>query len=140
MKEVFTDSGPLYAFFDANTARHPDAVQLFRNAPPLVTTNLVIAEVVSLAAARREPEFAIRVAERLLDGLPARIERVTPQDEVLALRFLRRFAAAGSNLVDCTSFAVISRLEVEVVFSFDRHFAPPGFFRLEPAEEEAPGR
>lgn len=139
MKEVFTDSGPLYAFFDANAPRHADAVELFRNAPPLVTTNLVVAEVTSLAAARREPEFAVRVAERLLDGLPARIERVTPQDEVLAVRFLRRFALQGSNLVDCTSFAVISRLEVEVVFSFDHHFAPPGFFRLEPAEGCPPG-
>ena len=134
MKEVFTDSGPLYAFFDVGAPRHSDAIELFRNAPPLVTTNLVVAEVVCLASARREPEFAVRVAERLLDELPARVERVTAQDEVLALRFLRRFAPAGSNLVDCTSFAVISRLEVEVVFSFDRHFAPPGFFRLEPAD------
>ena len=134
MKEVFTDSGPLYAFFDALAPRHADAVQLFRTAPPLVTTNMVIAEVVSLASVRREPEFAVRVAERLLDGLPTRIERVTAQDEVMALRFLRRFAAQGTNLIDCTSFAVISRLDVEVVFSFDHHFAPPGFFRLEPGQ------
>jgi predicted nucleic acid-binding protein len=132
LTEVFTDTGPLYAFFDVTHPRHADAVRLFRSSPPLVTTNLVVAEVVALAMARREPEFGVRVAERLIDGKPARIERVTPADEVLALRFLRRFAPMGANLTDCASFAVIARLQLAVVFSFDRHFAPPGFFRLEP--------
>jgi predicted nucleic acid-binding protein len=132
--EVFTDTGPLYAFFDVGHPRHTDAVRLLSAGPALVTTNLVVAEVVGLAIARREPEFGVRVAERLLDGRPARIERVTAADEVLALRFLRRFAASGATFADCASFAVIARLQLGVVFSFDHHFAPPGFFRLEPAE------
>ncbi len=135
MKEVFTDTGPLYAFFDAQHPRHADAVRLFRASPPLVTTNLVVSEVVALAIARREPDFGIRVAERLVDGQPTRIERVTPADEVLAVRFLRRFAPAGANLTDCLSFAVIARLQLGVVLSFDHHFAPPGFFRLEPTAD-----
>jgi predicted nucleic acid-binding protein len=133
--EVFTDSGPLYAFFDAGHPRHGDAVRLFTGSPPLVTTNVVLAEVIGLAAVRREPDFTVRLAERLVEGRLARIERVTAADEVLALRFLRRFAAQGATFADCTSFAVIVRLELAVVFSFDRHFAPPGFFRLEPAQE-----
>ncbi len=130
--EAFTDTGPLYAFFDGSHPRHEDAVRLFTSAPPLVTTNMVIAEVVALAMVRREADFAVRLAERLLDGKPTRIERVTPTDEVLAMRFFRRFAQLGPNLTDCLSFAVISRLKLEVAFSFDHHFAPPGFFRLEP--------
>jgi predicted nucleic acid-binding protein len=98
-----------------------------------VSTNLVVSETIALAVARREPEFGIRMAERLLDGRPARVERVTAADEVVALRLLRRFAATGTTFADCASFAVISRLGLGLAFSFDRHFAPPGFFRLEPA-------
>lgn len=135
MNEVFTDTGPLYAFFDATHPRHDDAVRLFQSSPPLVTTNLVVCEVVGLAITRREPDFGVRLAERLVDGQPARIERVMPADEILAVRFLRRFAASGANLTDCLSFAVIARLQLAVVLSFDRHFAPPGFFRLEPTAD-----
>lgn len=135
MTEVFTDTGPLYAFFDATHPRHGDAVRLFRSSPPLVTTNLVMSEVVGLAISRREPEFGVRVAECLVEGQPARIERVTPADEALAVRFLRRFAPTGANLTDCLSFAVIARLQLGVVLSFDPHFAPPGFFRLEPTAD-----
>ncbi len=134
--EVFTDAGPLYAFFDAAHPRHGDAVHLFTGSPPLVTTNIVVAEAVGLAAVRREPAFGVRMAERLVEGHLARIERVTAADEALALRFLRRFAARGATFADCTSFAVIARLQLGVVFSFDRHFAPPGFFRLEPGHEQ----
>jgi len=130
--EVFTDTGPLYAFFDVRDPRHADAVRLFQSAPPLVTTNLVVSEVIALAVARREPEFGIRLAERLVDGRPARVERVTAADEVAAVRLLRRFAATGATFADCASFAVIARLGLGLVFSFDSHFAPPGFFRLEP--------
>ena len=132
--EVFTDTGPLYAFFDVGHPRHEDAVRLFAGSPPLVTTNFVVSEVLGLAVGRREPAFTIRVADRLFAGELARIERVTAADEVLAVRFLRRFAAGGATFADCTSFAVIARLRLAVVFSFDRHFSPPGFFRLEPAQ------
>lgn len=137
MTEVFIDTGPLYAFFDARHPRHGDAVRLCQAAPPLVTTNLVISETIALAAARREPEFGIRLAERLLDGRPARVERVTAADEVMAVRLLRRFAATGATFADCASFAVIARLGLGLAFSFDRHFAPPGFFRLEPGDSGA---
>jgi len=135
MTEVFADTGPLYAFFDATHPRHEDALRLLESAPPLVTTNLVIAEVITLAVARREPQFGIRVAERLIDGRPARIERVTAADEVLAVRLLRRFAATGATFADCASFAVIARLQLGVALSFDPHFSPPGFFRLAPSED-----
>jgi len=135
MTEVFADTGPLYAFFDIRHPRHDDAVRLFQAAPPLVTTNLVISEVVALGLARREPDFGIRLAERLIDGRLARVERVTAADEAVAVRFLRRFATTGVTFADCASFAVIARLGLALAFSFDRHFAPPGFFRLEPSPE-----
>ena len=134
MKEAFTDTGPLYAFFDSQHPRHGDAVQLFAAAWPLVTTNLVVAEVIALAMHRREPAFGIRLAEHLVEGRPARVERTTAADEALAVRFLRRFAATGVNFADCVSFSVIARLQLGLVYSFDQNFAPPGFFRLEPAE------
>ncbi len=134
MKEAFVDTGPLYAFFDTRDPRHDDAVQLFTAAWPLVTTNLVVAEVVTLAMQRREPAFGIRLAEHLVEGRPARVERTTAADEALAVRFLRRFAPTGVNFADCVSFSVIARLQLGLVYSFDQNFAPPGFFRLEPAE------
>jgi hypothetical protein len=42
-----------------------------------------------------------------------------------------RYAGAGANAVDCTSFAVMRRFNIKRAFTFDQHFKKAGFSIIE---------
>jgi predicted nucleic acid-binding protein len=59
-----------------------------------------------------------------------RLERVTGQDEVRALDILTRYTDKDFSYTDATSFAVMERLGIGTVFTFDHHFGQYGFEAL----------
>jgi len=127
----FLDTGVLFARLDPRDDRHAIACLLYPGGPAW-TTNFVIDEVLTLALSRRGAVSALRVAEALWAPSPLHVERVTAQDELAARRYFVGLAGAGASFTDCTSFAVVERLRLPAVLSFDRHFRLPGTFAVLP--------
>jgi predicted nucleic acid-binding protein len=61
-------------------------------------------------------------ADRLRD-VPAPVIHVTEQDEAKAKQIIFRYLDKEFSYCDTTSFAVIERLRIRHVMTFDPHFA-----------------
>jgi predicted nucleic acid-binding protein len=84
---IFVDTGAWFAAYVPNDADHERARTWLRdNAAPLVTTDYVMSELLTLLTVRGEYERALRIGPPLLHGKVARLEWVTRQDVQLAWR------------------------------------------------------
>lgn len=51
----------------------------------------------------------------------------TREDEIEAIRWMRKYADKEISFTDCVSFAMMHRLGIRTAFTFDRHFRDAGF-------------
>lgn len=51
----------------------------------------------------------------------------TRDDEVEAIRWMRKYSDKEISFTDCISFALMRRLGIHSAFTFDRHFRDAGF-------------
>jgi uncharacterized protein len=126
---TFVDTSAVYAFLDRNDAAHDRATvtweRLSAHTEPLVTSNYVVVETISLVA-RRLGFGAIRELQRYFPG----VVQVHWVDRSVHDRALTTFLTAGLrdlSLVDCVSFEVIRELGLDSIFAFDPHFQAQGF-------------
>jgi len=124
---IFVDTGAWFAVAVRDDADHDSAMQWLRvNRDPLVTTDYILAETVTLLRMRdktiRGHRLASRVATSLLRGEAALLEKVTEDDLERALAVFRTYRDHLFSFVDCTSFVVMERLRIQSAFAFDRHF------------------
>lgn len=132
MKPVFLDTVGLVALWDEDDQWHGAAARAFAriiaDRAPVVTTCYILAECGN-AVARTDMRLEV-------DVLRARLEAasclVFPSDDdwLSAWDGYRRGLAAGAGLVDQLSFAVMRRLDLDDVFTNDRHFSAAGFHVL----------
>jgi predicted nucleic acid-binding protein len=130
---IFVDTG---AFYAANVPQDPDytAARAFlaANKEALVTTDYVIAELLTLLRARGQRRRAIAVGRQLLEQRACIIEWVSPEDVGRAWHIFRTFQDKDWSFVDCTSYAVIERLGIQRAFAFDEHFRQFGNLMVVP--------
>lgn len=130
---IFVDTGAWFAAFVNNDPDHATAdAWLDRNTEPLVTTDYVLDELLTLLKIRGEFERAIRLGENLIAGRIARLERIAETDLEDAWRVFRDYRDKDWSFTDCTSYAVMQRLGIEVAFSFDHHFRQFGTVAVVP--------
>ena len=126
---VFIDSGPfLGRYLAADPFKH-DALQTWSRLKRarLFTSNHVLDETFTLLARRAGCHFAAERAERFYASSAFEIVYSTHDDELQAARFFRQFAGQSVSFTDCTSFAIMRRLEIRTAFTFDRRFLHAGF-------------
>ena len=128
MEGVFVDTGGWYALADADD-RHHEAVRdwLAQNTLPLLTTDYVFDETVTLIRARRGHREAVRFGEKLQASRIARMVSITPEDREAAWEIFKKFKDQRFSFTDCTSFAVMKRLGLRQVLTVDKHFRVLGF-------------
>lgn len=132
---VFVDTSAWYAYFDAGDSGHRAAVAFLRgNVLPLVTSNWVLAETLTLLRRRSGHGAAVKAGEVLRRGDLGLVERVLPEDEEEAWRIFAARADYSFSLVHCTSFALMARLGIQRAFAFDRHFHQYGRILVLPAQ------
>lgn len=131
MDEVFLDSSWFKAVIDEKDDFHTQANlildRLEKEESILVTSNYVLDETFTLVRVKCGLEKCRKLNEYLRDlGEQLRIERVQTKDERLAWEW---FWEPWSKLsyTDCTSFAVMERLGIKQVATFDEHFIKAGF-------------
>jgi len=130
---IFVDTGAWYASAVPDDADHPSAQQwLDRNAAPLVTTDYIIDETLTLLKVRGYPALALDMGRMLFGGELADIVLISEEDNQQAWHIFRTFRDKGWSFTDCTSKAVMQRLGIPTAFSFDHHFRQFGSAKVVP--------
>ena len=135
MPYIFVDTGAWYALLDEDDANHHAAVR-FKDSlvHPLVTSNYIADEVITLVRSRLGHNVAVEIGQKLWDESIANLIRVTPRDEIKAWEIFVKYQDKAFSFTDCTSFTLMERVEVTEVFAFDEHFKQYGSFIVLPFE------
>ena len=134
MKTVFIDTGYLIAL-DSKADQHHAAASkhwryFSRARPRLVTTNLVMTEVVTFFANRGMHARAVEVGNRLLASRVVRMIHVDEQLFAAGFEYLSNRPDKRFSMTDCVSFVVMEQLGIRDALAFDAHFEQAGFIRL----------
>ncbi|MBU0569324.1 PIN domain-containing protein [Patescibacteria group bacterium] len=131
MNEIFIDTSWFKALLDEKDEFHKQALSIFskleKDPQTLVTTNYVLDESFTLMRVKCGLERAKQLRDKLVEmGTILKIVRVTTADDVNAWEwFLKEWNKL--SFTDCTSFAVMKRLGLKKVATFDGHFSRAGF-------------
>ena len=123
MPYLFVDTSAWYALLDKSDANHHAAIK-FKDSliHPLVTSNYIADEVITLARNRLGYKVAVEIGEKLWNESIANLIRVTPEDEKKAWEFFVTYHDKTFSFTDCTSFAIMERIGMAEVFAFDEHY------------------
>lgn len=125
------DTGAWYALANALDNHHEEATGFLAGlSRPLLTTNYVAVETVSLLGSRAGQAAAARFLDRLRESGTSTAHHVTAGEHAQAEAFFRRHADKDWSLTDCSSFVVMGALGLQEAFTFDRHFSQAGFSRV----------
>lgn len=123
MKRLFVDTGAWYALVDKNDPDHKEAASFIRNNKiPLLTTNFVFDETITLLRSRLGWSVAMEFGQRLKDSRFVSLIAVKDEDEEKAWEIFLKYRDKAFSYTDCTSFAVMERLKIDTAFTFDSHF------------------
>ena len=135
MPYIFVDTGAWYALLDKSDANHHASVKLKDSlVHPLVTSNYIVDEVITLSRNRLGYEVAVEIGQKLWDESIANLIRVIPQDEKKAWEIFVTYHDKTFSFTDCTSFALMERIGITEAFAFDEHFTQYGRFIVLPRE------
>ena len=133
MDFIFIDTSALYAYFDQSDSNHSNAFsQIQKIQIPLVTTNYVVDETITLLARNLGVHIAYKIGTDLLNEHFAKIVSILLDDEKNALEILNKYVDKKISFTDCTSFVIMEKLNIKTAFSFDKHFRQYGKFTVSP--------
>jgi predicted nucleic acid-binding protein len=128
---VLVDSGGWIALLSARDQHHVEADELFRHAirerVPLMTTNLVLAEVHRLLLFRAGIRAAATALDRIAASSRVRIVFATAAHHAAARAWIARLDDQRITYTDAVSFALMKAMPCTAVLGFDRDFAVAGF-------------
>lgn len=129
--KVFVDTSGFKAVIDPEDEFHSSALKIWqelkeKNAQ-LVTSNYILDETFTLLRAKCGLDSAVEFKKVLGESQKSlTIYRVTVADEAGAWKWFKK-KWSKLSFTDCVSFAMMERLSIEQVITFDRHFARAGF-------------
>lgn len=130
---TFVDTDAWYASLVPTDPDHATAVQwLATNNSPLLTTDYVIDETLTLLRARGERKRALLIGTRFFHHDLAEIHKITFTELTLAWETFEQFDDKGWSFTDCTSKVVMEQLGIKVAFAFDHHFHQFGTVQVVP--------
>ncbi|MDO8610039.1 MAG: PIN domain-containing protein [bacterium] len=129
MKNVFIDTSAFKALIDEKDDFHVRAKQILdSNSKVLfITSNYIFDESLTLLRVRCGLSKALDLRALLVDTtLAIRYYRTTVEDEAFAWDwFIKEWK--DLSFTDCVTFAMMKRLEIDTIFTFDNHFKKAGF-------------
>jgi len=135
---IFVDTGAWFAAFVPNDTDHAAAdAWLEANREPLVTTDYVIDELLTLLKMQGEFQRARRLGASLFAEEIAQVEWVRPDDSRQAWAIFQRYDDKGWSFTDCISRVVMIRLGIQQAFAFDEPFQQFGTVTVVPSIRHA---
>jgi uncharacterized protein len=119
---VFIDSSVWFAAIVARDENNARAKFVLRTTADHIMSDHVLVETWLLLNSRYHRHAAENFWQRVRDG-PVRVEQVTAADLEAAWAIGEAFSDQNFSIVDRTSFAVMERLGISRVASFDDDFA-----------------
>ena len=131
---LFIDTGAFYARYVVKDQYHEEAQALWQRVQQeklaCLTSNLVLAEFITLIAYRFGSSAALASAREIYDSHAIEIHRPMLEEEMRGLDFIARFPDQKISMTDAVSFAVMEKREFAAAFTFDGHFEIAGFKRF----------
>lgn len=130
---IFVDTGAWVATVASKDSNHTAAVRwVEQNRLPLVTTDYVIDETLTLLKARDRADKALELGTDFFGGELTKIHLVEESEILAAWQIYRTFTDKDWSFTDCTSKVVMDNLGVLQAFSFDHHFRQFGSVQVVP--------
>jgi predicted nucleic acid-binding protein len=129
---IFVDTSFWISVNARRDRRHETAVELLRRHGEgrLLTSNHVIGELWTFLRGREGHAVALRAVERLRASDRVEISFAGVDVEAESWAWLERHDEQEYSFVDAVSFALMRRLAISDVLTFDRDFAAAGFVPL----------
>jgi predicted nucleic acid-binding protein len=132
---LFVDTSAFVALVDKNDKNHSPATRLLKSLSrarrPLITSTDVADEVVTLLCMRIGHAVAVRAGDAIFDSSWCRMLEIDATLRESAWRLFKRYDDQTFSFTDCTSFAVMTALDISEAFTFDRRdFGAAGFTAL----------
>lgn len=125
--KYFFDSSGIFAWADASSPQGKAIGGILKSQnEPLVTTNLILAETISLVTKRVGKSAAIKLGELLL---ASRLMHVIFVDEPLqseAWAFCKKYKDKDFDLIDAVSFTICRKMGIKGAITLDGHFRQVG--------------
>jgi predicted nucleic acid-binding protein len=130
---VIVDTGLWYAGVVPGDPRHAELMAWHRkNSAPLVTSDYIIDETLTLLRSRGMHARAVALGRRLLDLSAIKIHFLTERDIRAAWAVFRDQPSRNWSFTDCTTKVVMDRLHIKRVLTFDHHFREFGGVEVTP--------
>lgn len=124
---IFVDTGAWFASVVPTDIDHASASQwLKQSSEPLLTTDYIIDETLTLLRARGESTRAIRMGEQFFSGSLAKVYFLSEDDIRNTWEVFRKFSDKDWSFTDCSSKVVMGKLGITQAFCFDHHFVQFG--------------
>ncbi len=125
---IFIDTGFVIGLIYEQDQYHQQAINLSIKYEQysFVTTDAVLLELGNAVVRHSKPK-AIKIIEDFYTSDNVNIVNLTPQLFEEAFNLYKQYEDKTWGLVDCLSFIVMWKLNINKVLTFDKHFSQAGF-------------
>ena len=125
---IFIDTGFVIGLIYEQDQYHQQAINLSIKYEQylFVTTDAVLLELGNAVVRHSKPK-AIKIIEDFYTSDDVNIVNLTPQLFEEAFNLYKQYDDKTWGLVDCLSFIVMWKLNINKVLTFDKHFSQAGF-------------
>ena len=128
MQGVFVDTGAWYATIVRKDRDHKAAKQFLKdNKLPLITTDYIMDETVTLLQSRVGHRYAVRFLDTLKTSQQTHLIYLKPSHIAETIKLFRERPDKGWSFTDCSSFVLMQEYQIQIAFAFDEHFKQSGF-------------
>jgi predicted nucleic acid-binding protein len=128
---IFLDTSFLIALSDEKDKNHKKAKtslkELVGKGTRFIVARNILNEYLDGVTKRISKEKAIEELDNILNSKLLVVEPVTERDWDKAIVFFKKYNDQQIDITDCLSFAIMERMEIKGVLTFDHHFKVHGF-------------
>lgn len=130
---TFVDTSAWYALVVPADPDHASAAAwLNRNTLPLLTTDYIVDETLTLLRSRGERTRALQMGIEFFSGGRCLLHYLTSDEIAQTWQVFQRFDDKDWSFTDCASKLVMEKLGILTAFSFDQHFRQFGSVSVVP--------
>ena len=128
IQQVFVDTGAWYAAMVRKDRDHDAAKRFLKNnTSPLMTSDYVMDETVTLLLSRVGHRYAVKFLDMLQASREVQLTYLTPAQIAATADLFRKRTDKEWSFTDCSSFVLMREYKIQVAFAFDEHFGQAGF-------------
>jgi uncharacterized protein len=128
IQSVFVDTGAWYAAMVRKDRDHEAAKRFLKeNTLPLVTSDYIMDETVTLLLSRVGHGYAVKFLDMLHTSRKLELIYLAPAQIDATAALFRERADKAWSFTDCSSFVLMQEHQIRIAFAFDEHFKQAGF-------------